>query len=480
MADTYSAVTEENTYQSSEIVSTLKQDEDSTMAKTPLILDTFLHSKKPNSEKDVVQNHDTTDSVTPNSPTADSLSGSLNSDQTVQDFPGNHEVCLDSHLGSLQESSFSGPIEKEDNDNKFLGCRLEVGKKHLLEEIKSYINAGDSVSTLGAGEMRNGFQDELKVSDSDHTRAYDSKFLGKGNELGCRLVVEKMHLLEEIRASVAAGDSKPTLETGETTRGIQDELKVIDSDHTQAYDNKFLGNDDELGCRLVVEKTRTLEEIEASVMAGDSTPSLETGEMRSGIQDELKVIGSGHTRAYDNKFSGNDDGLGRRLKVEVEALKMINGDSRCSLEIKVVDETALIGPVSVPKLRKKMDLVVPSKYTRSHGNMHKNGKEDIVEKVKSSQRTKRVFLKKGERSKMMYSRGAMKALRFVNIVQQRKMWKDVHTGLGPVVRKEYDYLVSSKNQKNFQFNFGKKDEPTSVLGMVAARGRSNHVNVFAH
>ncbi|XP_062107741.1 uncharacterized protein LOC133818725 [Humulus lupulus] len=358
-SDSLSVVTKEDT-QSPGKVFTLQQDEGTSMEKTCLMFESF-HSI---SQNDVVPYHETTDSGSSNSLTTDFISGSSDSEQTIQESPVIHEVSLVSDLASLKESSFSDSFDKEVKD-------FELGN-----------------------------------------------------------------------------------------------------------DNKFLGNDvEELGCPLALGagKKQLLEEVEASIiMAGDS---VSTGEMRNGFQDGEKAIDFDHIQVHtSNKFWGNDNELGSRLK-------MINEDPRCSLEIQVVDETALIGPVSVPKLGWKMELVAPSKSSKGHVN--KNRKEDFLEKVvRGSPRRhkgrKNVALKKGDRSKRMYSREEMEALRFVNIVEQRKMWKDVHTGLGPIVRKEYDCLVSSKNQRNFQFNFAKKNEPTSVLSVVGARGRSNHMNVFVH
>uniref|UniRef100_A0A803Q721 Uncharacterized protein n=1 Tax=Cannabis sativa TaxID=3483 RepID=A0A803Q721_CANSA len=278
-------------------------------------------------------------------------------------------------------------------------------------------------------------------------------------------------------SSSGSSDSEQTIQES----AVIQELSLVsdlgclkESSFSDSFDKEVkdfeLGNDiEQLGFPLAVVtgKKPILEEIEASIlMAGDA---LLTDEMRNDFQDEVKAIDSDHI-----KVPGNDNEFGSRLK-------MINGDPRCSLEIQVVDETALIGPVSGPR---KTESIAPSKSSK--GLVNKNRKIEFLEKKVARgspsrpKGRKNVVVKKGERSKRLYSREEMEALRFVNIVEQRKMWKDVHTGLGPIVRKEYDYLVSSKNQKNFQFNFGNKDEPTSVLGAVGGRGRSNHMNVFVH
>ncbi|PON49377.1 Gem-associated protein [Parasponia andersonii] len=65
----------------------------------------------------------------------------------------------------------------------------------------------------------------------------------------------------------------------------------------------------------------------------------------------------------------------------------------------------------------------------------------------------------GGGKKVIYSREVMEALRFVNMEEQRKMWKHVLTGLGPVVQKEYKNLARSKHHKSTR----KKEESPAIL-----------------
>lgn len=168
-----------------------------------------------------------------------------------------------------------------------------------------------------------------------------------------------------------------------------------------------------------------------------------------------------------------------------------------SLEIQVIDETALIGPISMPKLAFKRSTLKT-----------KNPKEqeDTAEKTKTkpppptTTTTRRgaksgFFQTKkkkngnvnvdGNVGKMRYSRKEMEALRFENVVEQRRTWKNIYNGLGPLVRKEYDFLVSSKQDKNVHFIFHdaqqmKNESAPSDFGVVAARGRWNYMNVYVH
>ncbi|KAK0589435.1 hypothetical protein LWI29_014286 [Acer saccharum] len=62
----------------------------------------------------------------------------------------------------------------------------------------------------------------------------------------------------------------------------------------------------------------------------------------------------------------------------------------------------------------------------------------------------------------------MEALRFVNVVEQRKLWWAIYTGLGLAVSNEYDELANSK-QKNTLLNsdpqkrFPRKLESPGIL-----------------
>ena len=112
-------------------------------------------------------------------------------------------------------------------------------------------------------------------------------------------------------------------------------------------------------------------------------------------------------------------------------------------------------------------------------NSEKNGGEVAEEEVKRkpSRRMEKRMRKKvivsqigethcGEGAKKVYSREVMDVLRFVKMEEQRKMWKQVLTGLDPVVRKEYDGLASSKHHKKT----GKKEEVPSTISKYLGLG----------
>ncbi|KAL5539525.1 hypothetical protein UlMin_045180 [Ulmus minor] len=185
----------------------------------------------------------------------------------------------------------------------------------------------------------------------------------------------------------------------------------------------------------------------------------------------------------------------KQLLQELEAMVMPGQELiDRSLGIQVIDETALIDSFSFPlskfsknkteaeekKAKRSRRKAKGTKIVEVHSGFSNNGERTKIVEVHSG------FSNNGERTKIVYSRDATEALRFVNVVEQKKMWKDLYIGLGPAVRKEYDGLVNSKHHKNTHFNFdnkqrfGKKEDSSVMLGLVAARGRSHHMNVFVH
>ncbi|MCL7030830.1 hypothetical protein MKW94_000133, partial [Papaver nudicaule] len=51
-----------------------------------------------------------------------------------------------------------------------------------------------------------------------------------------------------------------------------------------------------------------------------------------------------------------------------------------------------------------------------------------------------------------YSREEMEALRFENLYQQRQIWREIYTGLGPVVAKELNLLAEARQNGNAIIN----------------------------
>ncbi|EEF31843.1 hypothetical protein RCOM_1267370 [Ricinus communis] len=178
-------------------------------------------------------------------------------------------------------------------------------------------------------------------------------------------------------------------------------------------------------------------------------------------------------------------------------LKGLNESVKKSLKVEVIDDTAVIGTVVVAKTGN-------DGANNAERNLKKNGKQEADGKKAKRPRRKGKDVKKGlvinggqkkmaQAEKDMintiqigqyhngdqkngdqirkYSREEMEALRFVNIVQQRKLWRVIYTGLEDAVIKEYDDLASSRHhQKNFHLDFdprkrvGRKEDASGILG----------------
>ncbi|KAF2300138.1 hypothetical protein GH714_009476 [Hevea brasiliensis] len=80
-----------------------------------------------------------------------------------------------------------------------------------------------------------------------------------------------------------------------------------------------------------------------------------------------------------------------------------------------------------------------------------------------------------------YSREEMETLRFVNIVEQRKLWRVICTGLGDAVVKEYNDLAGSRQQKNIHMNFDPrqhfvtKEDAPGILRDVSSENGDNEI-----
>ncbi|XP_044481097.1 uncharacterized protein LOC123207691 isoform X1 [Mangifera indica] len=200
------------------------------------------------------------------------------------------------------------------------------------------------------------------------------------------------------------------------------------------------------------------------------------------------------------EVSGLASQEGRKLVenngVRIDAAIVSDVTVRPSLKIEVIDDTALIETVRVPKViernRKKREKEqgVDGKKARRSRRKEKDVKKALEMSENGNSLADNVDgqdgeLRHGKQEKIMYSRKEMEALRFINIAKQRKMWRDIYTGLGPVVMTEYDDLSSFKHQKqilNFdqKQNVSRKPETDGILGVVAARGRRSHFNIFVH
>ncbi|KAF9663269.1 hypothetical protein SADUNF_Sadunf17G0020700 [Salix dunnii] len=177
----------------------------------------------------------------------------------------------------------------------------------------------------------------------------------------------------------------------------------------------------------------------------------------------------------DNNVDGFDTGAGisGSLKGSDESVKR-------SLKIEVIDHTVLIEPASVTKTGngggnaaernekngKHETDEKKAKKPRKRGKVAPKGGLETCEgqeKVTQIGEAQKITIDVGEvrngcetdkhHMKRKYSREEMEALKFANIAEQRKLWRDIYTGLGDDAVKGYKDLASSKHHKNVSLNF---------------------------
>ncbi|XP_030520868.1 uncharacterized protein LOC115734288 [Rhodamnia argentea] len=219
-------------------------------------------------------------------------------------------------------------------------------------------------------------------------------------------------------------------------------------------DGEFLGEGKVSAELLEIKKRQLLNDLEGGSIFREAAQS-------ESVTDESPAIDVIGVATDGNKISGEFVCTCDNM----EGKNGIDGSLGRSLKIQVIDDTALIEPVvPFPGIGnggdKEMGMVASS--TRcSEGNANKNAKEVADGKKtkgprKKGKRAKRDNLvhfdesvdacrTEGDGTKRRYSREEMEALRFVNISEQRKLWREIYNGLGPVAR-EYANLASSKHR----------------------------------
>ncbi|KAH9727776.1 spliceosome protein-like protein [Citrus sinensis] len=225
--------------------------------------------------------------------------------------------------------------------------------------------------------------------------------------------------------------------------------------------------------------------IQESIVEGDSKESLAT-ECETHLEaeknrllaqlNELGAVFEGNKTHVDNVLNDGET---------VDGIKVMDGDVGRPVKIQVIDDTALIESVRVPRIgngclkdrgiiagtakmlqrNEKKQQVDGKKAKRSR----RKGKDTKMVSVSARlvQDEKDSGLNNRKEAEIMYSREEMEALKFFNVVQQRKLWRNVYTGLGPAVMNEYDNLACSKHQKP---TLKSSDTRTCFLSESAAPG----------
>lgn len=272
----------------------------------------------------------------------------------------------------------------------------------LVEAVASDKNdrmgtSSDSAAKMGFQECQ-GSENFCGVLISDDDRAQEERLDLSG--------LERIHPLNDLEVGISSNLEELSDSDGKTFFG---EVGMID-----AYDGAE--------SLLEVKKKQLLDELEVGSIFQGISPTEHPGE-RALIVENFTDVG------IVKSAIGVDDYL------------------RSSLKIEVIDDTALIEPIVGPRIvngkknHSKEDVEGKNaKRTRRKGK----GKKTESEKVEGSAQ---VDWRSGDGTKTMYSREEMEALRFVGVAEQRKLWREIYSGLGPSVAREYMSLVGSKHQQ---------------------------------
>ncbi|KAL9431690.1 hypothetical protein AB3S75_026815 [Citrus x aurantiifolia] len=296
-----------------------------------------------------------------------------------------------------------------------------AGFKRRVTETPSQDLKEDSSSPIQQRpeETQLGFSKKVKSSssfDEDHLEISES-LPEKNGELGFAQNQEKVQEKDCVKAEVGSSGTQESIVEGDSRASLATECETL----------------------LEVEKNRLLAQL-----------------------NELGAVFEGNKTHVDNVLNDGDT---------VDGIKVMDGDVGRPVKIQVIDDTALIESVRVPRIgngclkdrgiiagtakmlqrNEKKQQVDGKKAKRSR----RKGKDMKMVSVSARlvQDEKDSGLNNRKGAKIMYSREEMEAVKFFNIVQQRKLWRDVYTGLGPTVMKEYDNLVSSKHQKPVRKSF---------------------------
>ncbi|MCL7042294.1 hypothetical protein MKW94_004070 [Papaver nudicaule] len=130
----------------------------------------------------------------------------------------------------------------------------------------------------------------------------------------------------------------------------------------------------------------------------------------------------------------------KEVRFQVQDTKFV--DAQIGAQIGNGTGSVCLGEKSAENIRE--DVVIQKKCSKrkfTETNLKKNVLSMLAE-------AKNVCEKKSDGSKRKYSRSEMEALRFENSDQQRQIWREIYTGLGPIVAKELNRLAEDKQKGN--------------------------------
>ncbi|XP_022145185.1 uncharacterized protein LOC111014690 isoform X2 [Momordica charantia] len=337
---------------------------------------------------------------------------------------------------------------------------------------------GGSITSL-VDEVRNldsGLEIEKessKVDDVRHFETFDA--VEDGNqEVAVDEVEEK-----DFARSMPSLDRNQDFAKKELVQEVQLSA-AIEADGKEAFarSEELLRKEAASASFLEMKKKLLLEELEAMLVLeekGKNPPNSE------GIVDNCSMIPIVKGKIADQQ----------NVSENMNVLRRSNLSLRNSLKIEVIDETALVEPVHVSEIGngEEMGIVCPSRSMQIKLNKYVEPEKGGKKAKRSRRRAREAKIpeihgklwnvneldkfnarqKNMEGNKIVYSRKDMEALRFVNVAEQRRLWKAICKELMPVVAREYSSLTSSNSQMKIgstsdsKQHLEKRDEASSII-----------------
>jgi len=315
-------------------------------------------------------------------------------------------------------------------------------------------------------ESDTSFREKQGVGFEENGVKFD--FLNEKNVAFCGLVPgssESGELDEKIESSGAKVKETENSVDGGLKKG-EIEWSVDDAKEVKEKGKDFVGSECFVGTDDNKESVKVKESGGESLLEAKKKQLLEELEVGSIFNNKTSV---------DNNVDDFDTNVGVS-----GSLKGFGESVRRSLKFELIDDTVLIEPVSETETANG-GANVAERNGKKNGKQGTDGKKEkrprrrgkvATRGLETSEGQKKVTqvgeaqnrtihvgeirdrcATDGDQMKRKYSRVEMEALRFANIVEQRKLWRDVYTGLGYDVVEGYKDLASSKHQKNVCLNF---------------------------
>ncbi|OVA11713.1 Gem-associated protein 2 [Macleaya cordata] len=414
-------------------------------------------------------------------------------------------TIMDSSVSSIEEIELKPEIGEKVSDS------VSSGFENCVE-----MNSENSFESEQGGRIT--VIDDSTVQEKQEILNADSYFIEKSSSEICAGIkgnqeMSEVVVLESVigAESDMANDSSFAVERQEIA---ESGISQFENGVKMNQENSF--ECEEEGRRITVQEKQETEEIfhlqnvitgdEHLILVVESQETVEKDSMLISQSQNLVEMSNASRRSEDNwdRFVGvNENQISGWPEIETR-----KADEKWNIQ--EVKEMPVIFPASVSETGNgcgKKDTGSRALGKKRSGSCTGNIKQEMVRKqekcfkrngkgMKKFTETRgrqnllsllaeagNVCQKTADGSKRVYSRNEMEALRFANCDDQRQIWMEIYTGLGPVVARELNGLADSKFQNrngrnggntNQQQRTGYKKDNASILGETCSENVEHH------